>query len=313
MFFKKVFSVLTASALLFTAVGCTPAVQPTPTAEPIETAQPILSAGPQKEAPLFLELTPDTPTEIDLDGDGSMETVVYTLKASEDEYADYTSASITATAQSGEVAAHILEYEFYNINVFALKLDASSDAMTLAYTYEHSSEDYDTVFIKYESSAFSVIPCANTEYSGEYSEVNSVFGAFKDITADNKITVNTVCDVLGTYWGYCEYELKDGMIQKTENGDWFAENPAFVLTLTKELPVTFIENETQTEGTLKAGTKIAITRVSGDYTKAYFITEYETTESETKEGFIEVDVSNYPHTINGIDEAEYFEYIPYAG
>lgn len=310
MFFKKLLSTLTVSTLLLSAFGCTPTQSPDTTMAPsTETIQPTVSTEPQKEASMLLELTPDTPTEIDLDADGNMETVVYTLTEATEEWDDdYSSMELTVTAQDGTSVTHVTEHGFYSLQTFAVKLDKSSNAMTLVYSNNFGSGDYETVFLKYENSKLEKIQCAPLYPDDDYEEVFSLYAYFKDINEDYSFTVETVSDVLGTRWGYCEYELKDGMIQRTEDGDWFSDKQYFPLTTVKELPVTFIENETETEGSLPVGSKIFITRVSVDYTKAYF-----TTEDNLTEGFIEVVVNGYPTMINGLEESEYFDEIPYAG
>ncbi|MBQ9833447.1 MAG: hypothetical protein IJO48_06930, partial [Clostridia bacterium] len=303
MFFKKLLTYTALTALSLAFFGCMTVQQPSSTSTPQITSAVTAPAKEKLSDPL-LELTCDVPVEIDLNADGTLETVVFTLTKSEAEYGDYSKALITATAADGTVASHELELEFYELRVYAAQLDTNSEVMTLIYSCTHSSDDTNTMFLGYEKSGFSIIPCIQGG-----TESDSLYASFQGLSDSHTLIIGEITDTLGTYYAKREYELKDGKICALEDSHFvFNSSSIFTLKTIKELPVTLIENDIEQSSTLPVGSEIMLTKVLSDRSKAYF-----ETADKTVSGYItlEFNEDEFGAIINGLHESEYFEYIPY--
>lgn len=304
--FTKILSFLMAVVFMFALSACTietnqPSETPTPT-----SLAPLSSSEPTKEASDIIELIKDTPVEIDMDGDGTMEILSYTLE--EGEY-DYTKAVFTVEYQDKTQVIHELNEEFYELSAYAVKLDVLSDEMMLVYTYTFASEDSNTAFVRFENGEAKFIPVPGVDEEGKPTDYDMLYAKFADFTEDGKIIVKQVCDTLGTRFGTREYMLLAGKIALAGEGDYTFENTRFILTTIADMPVTFIANSSELSGTLPSGTKLYLTKVANHGARAYF-----TTEDETQHGYIDLEYKkdDYKAYIDGKDEDHYFEFIPYA-
>lgn len=117
-------------------------------------------------------------------------------------------------------------------------------------------------------------------------------------------------DMLGSYSGYCTIEIKDNTLKRLEDRyqydtkkdiDW-----NYAITVTKELPCKVMVDGELKDSTLPAGTRISICNSDGESVAGF------ETEDGTY-GEIYQNTSDWPHTINGTDESEFFEILPYAG
>lgn len=117
-------------------------------------------------------------------------------------------------------------------------------------------------------------------------------------------------DMLGSYSGYCTIEMKDNAFNRVEDRyqydtkkdiDW-----NYAITVTKELPCKLMIDGELKDSTLPAGTKISVCNSDGESVVGF------ETEDGTY-GEIYQNTAEWPHTINGTDESEFFEMLPYAG
>ena len=111
---------------------------------------------------------------------------------------------------------------------------------------------------------------------------------------------------LGTYGGLKTYRFAPNHGFTTEDEEYILYDNEFVLTTTVDLPVT-LEG---VESTLPSGSHIVLTATDGESYVKFIIQETgQTGKMEVQRGTEET----YKLTINGMDENECFEMLPYAG
>ena len=111
--------------------------------------------------------------------------------------------------------------------------------------------------------------------------------------------------VLGTYGGVKNYHFDENGHFITEDTEYLLEKNEFVLTTTVDLPVMIEE----AESILPAGSLIILNATDGEtYVK---FTIQETGQKGTLE--IQKEAGNYYYSINGMNESDCFEILPYAG
>ena len=122
-----------------------------------------------------------------------------------------------------------------------------------------------------------------------------------------RMELGTRIDVLGTYTAYSNYILaEDGTLH--QEGEWYSIGSTYethILTNIRELPVTVNGQKT----VLPAGSKIRLTATDGKglvrYQRIDSVEEGEIAFTREEDGW-----SVY---IDGVQETEYFEDLPYAG
>ncbi len=163
----------------------------------------------------------------------------------------------------------------------------------LVLTCDYMSSDY--VTFVYEVTGGLIRKC---------EEINGASVTGKCITAD-QVEMNMTINMLGTHWPRMTYLLtEDGKLMQTE--EIFMVESDKPITVIKELPVV-IEG---TETILAVGEQILVTGTDN------VDTVYFKTVDGVKNGSIqyEVDEENpWVKKIDGMDEYEYFEAIPYVG
>lgn len=114
-------------------------------------------------------------------------------------------------------------------------------------------------------------------------------------------------DALGTYTAYGDYVLtQEGTLEQA--GQWYTIDTVYdsqVLTTVQELPVTADNGDT----VLPAGSRLRIIGTDGQSIMRYRL------ENSVEEGEIHFTrgEENWQIIINGVNETEYFEELPYAG
>jgi len=160
-------------------------------------------------------------------------------------------------------------------------------------TCDYMSSDY--VTFVYEVTGGQIRKC---------EEINGASITGKCITAD-QVEMNMTINMLGTHWPRMTYILsEDGKLTQTE--EIFRIESDQPITVIKELPVV-VEG---TETTLAIGEQILVTG-SNNSDIVYF----KTVDGE-KTGSIQYEIDEekpWIRLIDGLDEYEYFEYIPYVG
>lgn len=138
--------------------------------------------------------------------------------------------------------------------------------------------------------------------NGSLEKVDSVYAAIAAPGVDT-ITLSTYLYVLGTYTGYRTYDISGNSIQPLGE-EFYIPHSYSNLTTIKELPAT---DSTGAEVLLPVGS--VLKPVATDE-ESYIRLKDIATDSEYTVHFTR---DEYHITIDGIDEYEYFEMIPYAG
>lgn len=125
-----------------------------------------------------------------------------------------------------------------------------------------------------------------------------------------ELKLRTRVELLGTYSAKVDYQI-------TEDGELFSDcsyyelenrSPWAVLTTTRELPVAIDGRDTS----LPAGSRIRIIAADEEGT-AWFREEGSGTEGEIHCTRGNEEGSRWPICIDGVEDSEYFEFLPYAG
>lgn len=125
----------------------------------------------------------------------------------------------------------------------------------------------------------------------------------------DKMWTKRKVDVLGSYIGSCTMEIKDGTFSRIEERFEFPtnkDNEWYWMPTIKELPCKLMKDGALEDATLPAGTKICICNTDGESVAGFEL-------EDGTYGEISIDVTSWPHTIDGVDENEYFDMLPYAG
>lgn len=246
--------------------------------------------------------------QLDLNGDGVQEELSYKTYAI-NEYDE--AVEISVKSASGEVRWGV---PLYSVQVCAL--DADGDGMMEIFVSgDQMSDDYITYCLRYDGIGMMQLDFADIN-RGENSDGYYDYGYGRLIRAeDGIIELEGSQDFLGTYMATRVLALQDGRFEVVDDGVWrvnvdmerFEWEYAHLLAA-QDIPVTFFGNEGEEDGILRAGEKALITG-SDKIAVAYFVTE------DGRTGFFRIapdTVNGWGSLVNGIPEAEAFEYVPYA-
>lgn len=129
------------------------------------------------------------------------------------------------------------------------------------------------------------------------------------ISGDRMWTVRKV-DMMGSYSGYCTVQIEDGAFKRVEERYTYKtqrDSERYSgLTTIKEVPCKLMMDGELKDATLPEGTTIHICDSDGESVVGFEM-------EDGTYGEIYQDISDWPHTIDGIDENELFEMFPYAG
>lgn len=249
-------------------------------------------------------------TEVDLDGDGAMESVTWST-AMLNEYDE--EAVVTVGNASGEVEWR--SGMLYGSQAWVTDIDANG-LKEIFVSGDQMSDDYVTFCLNYTGAALEQLLFADAnrgENTGEYYDwgygmVTAIEGA--------EITLTGSQDMLGTWMASRRFSLLDGRLEIVDDGYWMCDpdvdDPEVweyrSLTPVQAVPVTFVVDYELVSGELQPGERILLTRFD-KLADAFFVTE------DGRHGFITAQPdaeSGWGWTINGVPESEMFEYVPYA-
>ena len=264
-----------------------------------EDIEPILN-GAQ-------ELAMDEITEIDLDGDGTLETVRPQMQLVDwDE-------ELQLLVQTDEMPYFYDTYIIYADGVYAADLDGDG-TIEILLCGDEASADYSTWCLKFTpEQGLQPIPFADAN-RGENTNEYFTWGYGRIIEIDgDKLTLLGSQDALGTWWCTREFTLRDGRFELDDGGIWkmidiFDDPDTWeyrCLTLIRDLDVTL---EDGSAATLSAGEKMIVTETDK--------TSYVNFQTQSGiRGTIPIEpntAEGWGSLIHGISENEYFEYVPYA-
>lgn len=253
----------------------------------------------------------DTPVSIDLDGDGSMEIVEWTMIPT-----DYEPALSIRVDSADGYSVHYDTDILYGEEVYAADIDSDGKTEILI-TGDVMSDDYVTYCLRYEDGLLYELLFADAS-RGENADCyyKAGYGLITDM-GGGTITLAGSQDVLGTWMARREFTLApSGRFELYDDGIWVREvdfsNAEIweygALTLKTSLDVTLLNGTNTYNSTLQPGEKIVIT-ASDKENWAWFMNE------DGIEGILSIS-ENYEtgwgYLINYIPEDELFEYIPYA-
>jgi len=290
----KIFTTLLLTAFLF-ATGCVQTVESeqTPTPAPVETLAPIetpanVSTDVPGDTVHFTAMETDTPLDADVDGDGSLETLLFT--AEEDEESIF-GTSLYLTVQKGETEQ---------------KLKVSPAAFYCAYYMEAGEKRGLAVTGSYENDYKHTIILT---FEGANAKESSVTDGGIMSVEGNTVVLADLLYALGTWAVEIEYVMTPDLeLVPAEGKEWTiygCDNP---LTVKKELPVEF-ETDACTYGpeTLSVGAQIWL--VSGDG-ESYV--RFSTEDGRIGRLFYTMEDGN-AMLVDGTPETDWLDGIVYAG
>ena len=185
-----------------------------------------------------------------------------------------------------DVKTPVAEWSSWLLNCYLIR--QANGRTLLAFENSFMSDDYETFL--YDIS------------NGTLEKVDSAYAAIS-AAGTNTLTLSTHLYVLGTYTGYRTYDISGDSIQPLEE-EYYIPSAYSNITTIREFPVT---DASGANVLLPVGTTLKpIATDEKSYLKAKDIaTDKEYTIYFTKE--------DYQIIIDGVDEYEYFEMLPYAG
>lgn len=239
------------------------------------------------------ELTGEGSLTLDLDGDGSVESVRMEWK----DWPEMDGQRMVVRVGEAAFETEVLS----NGSLLACSLDPQAGTLDLLAAGDVMSDDYVTVRLQYKDGALTQV--------GEAVEGRAAR------CAGGRVTIGDWVDLLGTRWCERPYALDgQGTLVPVADELWIAQDAGApeewytALTTKAALPVTMITESGEEAGELAAGTRLAVTATDGA-TRVYFALE------DGARGYIELTpaTAGWGSEIAGKNESEYFEMLPYAG
>lgn len=262
----------------------------------------VIDAGSAQQ----LEL--DEATYVDLDGDGADEVVVASMQINDEE-----EENLCVRVEADEQVYDYFSYIMYSGAAFVVDLDGDG-SMEILLTGDEASADYFTWCLKFSrEEGLKPIEFADAnrgENTGAYFE--SGYGRISVIDGNTLELVGSQ-DALGTWMCSRRFALRDGRFELDDDGVWRVtedltdpENWEYrCLTTTQPLPVTL---EDGSASTLPAGTSFLVTETD----KQSFV-GYQTRDGARGRIAVAPNTEDgWGFLIDGKNEYEYFEYVPYA-
>ena len=257
--------------------------------------------------PALAESVPvDTPLTIDLDGDGSQETLSWAMIP--DEWEQHLQLSVSM--QDGSTAAYDAEI-YSNEAVYVNDLDGDG-VQEIFLTGDVMSDDYYTWCLHLVNGSLYEVLFPDTTRSDEATKAyyKSGYGLITDISG-NSVKLMGSQDMLGTFMATRIVTLAPwGLFEFSDDGKWHRAADLndidlwtyAALTTTREIPYN------DEEAVLPAGTRLIITAMDKKDT-AWFVTE------DGVEGRLSVSKDynrGFGSMVSNMPEEECFEYLPYA-
>ena len=243
----------------------------------------------------------------DLDGDGVPESVRPQMETIDWE------ESLQLLVMTEELPYYYDTYILYVKGVYAADLDG--DGVTeILLCGDEASADYFTTCLKFDPKhGLQPIPFADAN-RGENTDEYFDSGYGRIISIDgNVLTLLGSQDALGTWWCTREFTLRDGQFELDDGGVWRVavdtEDPEvweyLSLTLIREMEITL---EDGSAATLSPGESFVVTETD----KVSFV-GFQTLSGMRGTIPVEFDEEEgWGFKIHGINEYEYFDYIPYS-
>ena len=264
----------------------------------------------EEEPTIAGQLAQGETLQIDLDGDGAAEGVRWAVETTE-----YGVDCLTLTVQPKEGKALVYATDIvWKPEAFALDLDGDG-AVELLLSGDVMSDDYYTACVRYDGSALYEVlfPDSNRGDSGS-GYFRQGYGRVIAIE-DGRLTLSGSQDVLGTWFAtrqvrlspYDRFEFDDDGLWTRDMVDLDDAELWEYAALTAKIELTYTAPD-GSEATLPAGEKLLV--IASD--------KQETAHFTTPDGVFGA-LSIFPDydrgwgwMVNGVGEADCFEYVPYA-
>lgn len=245
--------------------------------------------------------------QIDLDGDGWEEKLrVRFDEASLEE-------SLVLQVETAQLIYEYPTYIGWAEETFCADLDGDG-RLEILLCGDEASSDFVTYCLNFDPDeglqALQFADAGRGENTGEYAE--SGYGRL-DAIDGSKLTLTGSQDALGTWWCAREFTLRDGRFELDDDGIWHVvedfDDPELweyrALTPTRELSVTLDDGSA---ATLDVGDRLLITETDKQ-SYVGFVTE----KGVRGRLAIAPDTENgWGFMVDGVPEADCFEYVPYA-
>lgn len=254
-----------------------------------------------------LPLETDEVYLLDLDGDGSEETVRVWMQNYEG------TDNLQLLVETDELIYSYDTYIMYGEKIYAADLDGNG-TIEMLLCGDESSADFFTWCLEFDrEKGIQPIPFADAnrgENTQEYFDCG--YGQIDEI-AGNTLTLSGSQDALGTWWCSRQFTLRDGRFELDDDGLWHVtesfDDPEIweyrALILTRSLNVTM---EDGSAATLPVGERLLITETDKE-TFVGFVTR------EGVRGTFPIapdEQEGWGFLVEGENEYEFFEDIPYA-
>lgn len=199
-------------------------------------------------------------------------------------------------------------YKIADVNINGNKVTAHEYCYSVSGYIMHTKEGNDYILVCAEMENDYVQTALIGIENGEPVLLDSDGFDILGVSGENLWTRRKV-DMLGSYLGYCNVVIQEDGFQpieerytyNIENYDW-----DYALIVKKELPCKLMVDGELKDATLDAGTKIAICDSDGEGVAGFQL-------EDGTYGEIQEEISDNQRLINGTDENEFFEQLPYAG
>ena len=262
-----------------------------------ETAEPLAQYA----------LSDGQSVEMDLDGDGDLETLTFRVAGSDmdgDEHAEI------AVEDDGETTGWNSEVLFYP-SAYAADIDGDG-IVEIFVCGDWASADYATYCLHWDGGTFTQLPFANASRSGDGGDYLYYGYGYVQAIENGLLTLCGSQDVLGTYFGTRVFALQNGTFEFADDGLWRFPLDEYswdrALVPTQDIAATFVEGGAETEGVIPAGEPFVIT-ASDKTSVVWFQTE------DGREGYLAIapdEARGWGSTVGGVSEEELFEMVPYA-
>lgn len=236
----------------------------------------------------FLPLTSNSPVSLDLDGDGTEDSLTVSISTD----GEYGTETILLIANYGDAVKTTQVKEAYFQSAY-LSVDSAGN-IGVVVSFDYASDDYQTCIYLFDSRE----AVLTDETSGF---VESVEGGI--------LRLRSSVDVLGTWSAYKEWTLNAGVLTAVGDGLWYIEADADrALTAIGNVNVTLEEGDGTTEALLMPGTRIL--PIATDAEGLLFFQ----TVDDCRIGIIAFTYGDYGMTlINDVQDDGWFENIQYSG
>lgn len=254
---------------------------------------------------------PGEKVTLDLDGDGSEE--IFSCDIAYDD-ANYTETAMVNVIGDGTGADYLIDMYMANFYV----LDINEDGIyEIFISGDQMSSDYATICLQFRDGKLLPVLFEDATRGENSEEALYAYGYGLLMYAGNgTVELNGSQDILGTYFGSRTFALQDDMFVLADDGLWHftrdlmdEESWEYAgIVPVKDIPVTFVMDGEETEGVIAAGEKFMVI-ASDKVSVVQFIMQdgragYFAIEPDTEAG--------YGVKVNGVNEWELFENLPYA-